>query len=487
VFVAAALSAALPGHGMTSAQARGKAPAASPSPSMSPTPTPQERISTLSQSVRDNPNDRVAREELGVLLVQNGKPAEGRDQLQSALRLGVNDAQTWFFIGEADRMLGSTADAVGALERAENLDPANGAVLSNLVDVYLAVGRTEDAQRVANRAVQLHPKEAFAFEALGAAQLSAGKLDDARRAFQQAIALDPKDVRAKILTGRSYLADKRPNADLALAQFNSVLAGDPKNTEALSAKAEALAQKNDVAGAAAALEQVVKLQPDSVEPELAVAQLYFSKNLVSQGRDALARAIKEHPKSPQPFALEAAFDAKAKNYAQAAKEYESALALTPDDSRLLFEYGRLQLVGLNQPAKARDAFAKILNHDPNNPELLFWLGQSYAADRQWLQARDQYQRSFQLSHTYTALFGLGLAFFNLNDFKSAQQAFLALAQHQVKARPDPQVWLMLGETDRRLGDRKGAVAAYKRFLAIDPRNGNAAKVRNYIKQLSART
>ncbi|MBC5825981.1 MAG: hypothetical protein GIX02_14410, partial [Candidatus Eremiobacteraeota bacterium] len=45
-------------------------PAPSPSPSTSPTPTPQERIATLTQTVRDNPNDRGAREELGVLLVQ---------------------------------------------------------------------------------------------------------------------------------------------------------------------------------------------------------------------------------------------------------------------------------------------------------------------------------------------------------------------------------------------------------------------------------
>ncbi|MDQ6824089.1 MAG: tetratricopeptide repeat protein, partial [Candidatus Eremiobacteraeota bacterium] len=435
-------------------------PSPSPSPAGSPTPTPQERIATLSQTVKDNPNDRTAREELGVLLVQTDKAAQGRDQLENAIRLGANDAQVWFFIGLADRELGDAPDAALALQRAENLDPANQSVLTNLIDVYLQLGRLDDARRLADRAVHLHPTDAFGYEALASVQLNLGRMDDARKSLQQALKLDPKDARARILIARSYLADKKPNVDLALAQVNSVLASDPKNVDALASKSEALSQKNDVPGAVDALQQIAKLQPDRVDAQDSIAQLYLAKNMIPQARTAFAQARKDYPKAPEPYMLEAQYDAKNKNYAQAGKEYESALALAPDNLRLLFEYGRFELA-IKQPNKAQDAFSKILSRQPNDGEIMFWLGQTYAAQNQWAQARDQYRRSFELSRTYPALFNLGFAFYNLKDYKSAREAFTALAVHQVREHPDPQLWFILGETNRHLGERKGAIAAYK--------------------------
>lgn len=459
-------------------------PGPSPSPSHSPTPTPEERITTLTQTVKDNPNDKNAQAELGQLLVQTGKPNEGRDHLETAIHLGLEEAQVWFFIGLADRELGDVQDALTAFERAENLDPANQAVLSSLVDLYLQVNRPDDALRVANRSIQLHPKEAFGYESLGMVQLNQGKFDEGRVSMSKAIEIDPKDVRAKLLIGRSYLSQRNPDLDKALAQFNAILVDDPKNTDALAGNAEALARKNDVAGAVAVMQQIVKLEPDSVEPEDNIAQLYLDKNMVDQGRQAFAQAIKDHPKSAEPYALQAEYDTRTKNYLQAEKEFESALALAPNNLTLLYDYGRLELLVLRHNTKAQDAFSRMVNVQPNNPEALFWLGQAYAAENQWAQARDEFQQSFQLAHTYQGLFNLGLAYFNLKNYKQARQIFEALAIHQDKKHPDPQLWFVLGETDRHLGDKKAATAAYKRYLAYVPTGDGATKARGYIKQLA---
>lgn len=460
-------------------------PGPSPSPSMSPTPTPEERIATLSQTVRDNPNDKSAHAELGTLLIETGKPSDGRDQLETAVRLGLSqDAQVWYFIGVADRELGDPADAVAALQRAENLDPANPAVLSSLVDTFLQLNRIDDALRIANRAVQLDPKAAFGYESLGMVQLNQGKWDDGRKSLAKAIEIDPKDTRAKLLIARSYLGQKVPDPDKAIAQFDVVLAEDPKSTDALSGKAQALAHKNDVAGAVALINQIVKLQPDSVEPEDDIAQLYLDKKMVDQARAAFAQAIKDHPKAPEPFALQAEYDAREKNYVQAEKEFESALALAPGNPSLLFDYGRMELLALKRYTKAQDAFSRLSNAQPSNPEALFWLGQTYAAQGQWAQARDEFQRSFEISRTYQGLFNLGLAFFNLKDYQKCRQIFQALAAHQDKNHPDPQLWYVLGETYRHVGDKKNATVAYRRFLTYVSTGDSAAKARGYIKQLN---
>ena len=465
-----------------SAKPRGPQP--SPSPSYSPTPTPEERITTLSQTVKDNPNDKAANAELGELLVETGKPSEGRDHLETAVRLGQNDAQVWFFIGMADRELGDLPDAVTSFERAELLDPGNQAVLGSLVDAYLAAGRTNDALRIANRAMQLHPNDSASYEALGTVQLTQGKFDEGRATLAKAVSIDPKDTRAKLLIARSYLTQKNPDADKALAQYNAILVDDPKNIEALSGKADALAQKNDVAGAVDAWQQVAKLEPDSVDPEDNIAQLYLDKKMVDQGRQAFAQASKDHPKAAEPWALQAEYDVRQHNYLQAEKEYEQALALEPRNPELLFEYARMELVVLRHYTKAQDAFSRIVNEQPSNPEALFWLGQAYAAQGQWAQARDEYQQSFQIARTYPALFNLGLAYFNLQNYKEARQIFEALAVHQEKSHPDPQLWFVMGETYRHLGEKQSATAAYKKYLTYVPSGAGADKARTYIKQLS---
>ena len=476
--------AAMLGAPPSSLAAKPKGPQPSPSPSFSPTPTPEERITTLSQTVRDNPNDKEAQSELGELLVETGKSSEGRDHLETAVRLGQNDAQVWFFIGMADRELGDLPDAVTSFERAELLDPGNQAVLSNLVDAYLAAGRPNDALRIANRAMQLHPNDSLSYETLGTVQLTQGKFDEGRASLTKAIALDPKDVRAKLLIARSYLTQKNPDPDKALAQYNAILADDPKNIEALSGKADALGQKNDIGGAVDAWQQVAKLEPDSVEPEDNIAQLYLDKKMVDQGRQAFAQAIKDHPKAVEPWAMQAEYDTRQHNYLQAEKEYEQALALEPGNAELLFEYARMELIVLRHYTKAQDAFSRIVNEQPGNPEALFWLGQSYAAQGQWAQARDEYQQSFQLARTYPALFNLGLAYFNLQNYKEARQIFEALAGHQDKSHPDPQLWFVMGETYRHLGDKQDATAAYKRYLTYVPSGAGADKARTYIKQLN---
>ena len=483
-FVCAALAASTLARSGDVASARPHgSPAPSPSPSESPTPTPQERIATLTQTVRDNPDDRAAHAELGVLLVTTGNPSQGRDELETAHRLGIEDAQLWFYIGVADRELGDVPDAAGALEQARKFDPANEAVLSSLADTYLQLNRVDDAQRIANSAITLYPKEAFGYEALGTVQLDQGKFDAGRKSLQQAVALDPNDTRAKILIGRSYLGQSKPDPDAALVQFNSILTADPKNLLALSAKADALAAKNDVAGAVGVLQQLIKLNPDDVRPEDDLAEFYLTRKMTTEAKAAFAQAIKDHPKAPEPFALQADYDARNNNFSQAASEYESALALAPSDPQLLFSAGRLYLLGLKQPQKARDKFAALVALNPDNAEGIFWLGQAYAAENQWAQARDEFQRSFAIDHTYTALFNLGLSFYNLKDYKQARDAFVALIGHQTKEHPDTQLWFVLGDTLRQLGDKKGAVAAYKQFVALVPKGAATAKAKAYIKQL----
>ena len=485
LFIIVALAASIAGQPPNSAQARGhKGPGPSPTPSESPTPTPAERIATLQQKLKDNPNDKESRAELGALLIQTGKARDGRDQVEQAIKQGIDDARVWYYVGQADIILSDPADAALAFEKAEIRDPANSAILGSLVDAYLSLNRVDDAYRIAKRSVELNPKDASSYESLGTVQLDQNKLDEGRKTLQQALAVDPTDLRAKLLIARSYLAGSKPDPDTALTQINALLATDPNNVDALRAKAQALAAKNDVAGAVAALQAVITLQPDRVDAELAVAELYLDKKMIPQARQAFSQAQKDHPSSTLPWMLEAEYDADQKNWTQAAQEYQAELAISGSDPQALFEYGRVQLSGLNQPAAAQATFQKLLSAHPDDAEAVFWLGQSYAAGEKWAQARDQFKRAFGLTHSYQALFNLGIAYFNLKDYRNARGVFEALAfAPGSKQHPNPQLWYVLGETDRKMGDKRSAIYAYRQFLAIQPSGQAASRARSYIKAL----
>ena len=462
-----------------------KSPAPSPSPSQSPTPTPQERIATLRQTVKDNPNDRNAHADLGQLLVEQGDPQGGRDQLETAIGLGADDERIWFYLGSADMALNDPSDAALHFEKAGLADPSNMAVLANLVDIYLQLGRLDDAERLAKRAVALHPDQAFGYEALGTVDLNRGKLDDGRKVLAKALAIDPKDDRAKLLIGKSYVADKNPNYDLALAQFNAVLADDPKNDEASMAKAGALSSKGDVPGAVAVIQGLVKAHPETVEYEDDIAQTYLTHNMNTEARAAFAQAVKDHPKDPEPFALQAEYDQSKKNYTQAATEFDQAIALSPNNTRLLFDYGRMLMIDMKRPVKAQDMFSRLVSMSPSDPEAVFWLGQAYASENQWAQARDEYRRSFGLAKTYVTLFNLGLSYFELKDYKNARAAFEALAANQDPKHPDAQLWYVLGDTYRLTGEKQKAIIAFKEFLTLIPKGAAANKAHGYLKQLGA--
>ena len=481
----AAAAVASVGSPGTQAFARPKAPVASPSPSQSPTPTPQERIATLRQTVKDNPNDLNAHADLGQLLVEQGDPQGGRDQLETAIGLGADDERMWFYLGSADIALNDPTDAAIHFEKAGLADPSNVAVLANLVDIYLQLGRLDDAERLAKRAIALHPAEAFGYESLGTVELNRGNLDAGRKNLAKALSIDPKDPRAKLLIGKSYLADKKPNYDLAIAQFDSVLVDDPKSAEANMAKADALSSKGDVPGAVAVIQTLVKLYPDTVEYEDNIAQTYLAHNMEPQARAQFAQAIKDHPKEAEPFALQAEYDQSKKNYTQAAKEFDQAIALAPANPRLIYDYARMLLLAMKQPVKAQDLFSRLVSLNPNDPEAVFWLGQSYAAENQWAQARDEYKRSFSLAKTYVTLFNLGLSYFELKDYKNARSAFEALAANQDPKHPDPQLWYVLGDTYRLTGDKRNAIVAFKEFLNLVPKGSAANKAHAYLKQLGS--
>ena len=167
-----------------------------------------------------------------------------------------------------------------------------------------------------------------------------------------------------------------------------------------------------------------------------LAEFYLSKKMMTEATAEFAQAIKGIIRKRRSLSrFRRTTTRGTTTWKQAAAEYESALALAPNDPQLLFAAGRLYLLALKQPVKAQEKLSALVAANPTSSEALFWLGQAYAASKQWAQARDEFQRSFDIDHTYTSLFNLGLSFYNLEGLQAGARRLRRAARSSGQGPP----------------------------------------------------
>ncbi len=97
--------------------------------------------------------------ERGRLLLIVGSGAEALSALDRAQRLAPDDAETQSALGVALHATGKPAEALTRLRRAAELDPDNAERLTNLGTAFLIQGEVAEAVRAFTRAAVLEPNE----------------------------------------------------------------------------------------------------------------------------------------------------------------------------------------------------------------------------------------------------------------------------------------------------------------------------------------
>lgn len=205
-----------------------------------------------------NPDDAALQEAVGLLSLQQGRPADAVTHFSRALALRPASAPTAYNLGVAQAALRHYSEAVAAFERAVSLDPAYGEAEGNLAATLHVTGRLDDAAAHYARAATLQPDNAMMFANYGRLLTLQRQDALARDMFARALALRGDLVSA--LTGLSWVlatssdvAVRRPGQALSLAQRARVLSqdGDPLAWDALAASYAALGNFDDAVTAIA--------------------------------------------------------------------------------------------------------------------------------------------------------------------------------------------------------------------------------------------
>jgi tetratricopeptide (TPR) repeat protein len=182
--------------------------------------------------------------------------------------------------------------AIEEYKKALNFDPTSPLLNSGLADLYFRTGRTHEAEVTTRELLKNAPNDVNAHKLLGhiyLRQLSEGQaansgnvLDQAIAEFEKIIALQPKSVEDRMVLGQLYTV--KHDAKKAEDQFKSAQAVEPDSEEVVLNLARLYAESGDLAHAIKVVEAVPEADR-SPKMELALGASYEQ---LKQPKEAIA-------------------------------------------------------------------------------------------------------------------------------------------------------------------------------------------------------
>jgi tetratricopeptide (TPR) repeat protein len=190
------------------------------------------------------PENALANQNLGVLLLESGRLDESEALLQHALEFSQSQPLARTEIGgRALNSLGAIASARGEFEQASALYaraadrlPRDLDVRSNWGEALLAARRPAEAIEVLRAVTVRDPSRASTWNTLAVALLVQGEIDAARKAAERAVALEPDVSEYHYRVALAEFAAER--YDPALDHLQRALRIDSGYSEALQLRAE---------------------------------------------------------------------------------------------------------------------------------------------------------------------------------------------------------------------------------------------------------
>jgi len=262
-----------------------------------------EAASAYERTLRLAPDLHAARNNLGNVYLELGRPADAVLAFQRVLAATPRDAEVHSNLSHALTRLGRPADAVVAARRALGLDPGLAAAHNNLGVALAAQGDFAAAVASYTEALRLNPRDADAWNNLGNAHRDLGSLREAIASFSRALRLTPQrasfhhnlgnalmdlgrlEEAAEAYRRALALRSDHPGTELTLAMVlrrlnqpdeadlhaNAALAAQPDSAEALAFLGELRADRGDFAAAQALFRRAIDCDPDTITAWFGIA------------------------------------------------------------------------------------------------------------------------------------------------------------------------------------------------------------------------
>jgi tetratricopeptide (TPR) repeat protein len=276
-----------------------------------------------------DPSYRYARRRLVRICVSLRDFARARAESEHLLAESPDDADSHALAALTAAKEGRIAEARAEYRKALDLAGGDhGEALLGLAAVELAAGNAEASRAAARRAVELDPDEVDAWVSLAEAERARNQRGAAEAAYRKALDRSHTNGRALLGLGRVMLESGRA------AEAAEVLK-QVKGPEALLARpalAAALARSGHLDDAIGVYRAQLALEPRSAQLWLDLATLLDGASRSAEARIALRSATSADPAHVPSLSALAELDLRLGRAADARKEFEDLLDVTPGDA-----------------------------------------------------------------------------------------------------------------------------------------------------------
>ncbi len=295
----------------------------------------------------------------GIVLLNNGKPADAVAALQEAAKNAPKDAFTQFWLGKAALGKGDVDLAESSFRQAVQLNPRDLEARMDLARIATLRGDMSTLSDLAGTTITTAPGFAGGYLWRATVELAQKSPDKAEADLKTAISDAPQDPQAYLLLGELRFAQKRYPEGAAL------------------------------------LEKVLQYDPNSLA---ALRELVAYDLVQKQPGRALGRINAQIAKSPSNSGLYdmlAQLQIQSKNLDQATTTAQKAMQMNPNDGEAVTIYAQLQ-VQQGQVQNAENAWLQWSKAHPDNAGAIAILGTLEDSRGDWWQAENYYKQALQL-------------------------------------------------------------------------------------------
>jgi len=341
---------------------------------------PAGAVRCADTALERDPQSAQARAMRGEALVRLGTPDKGLAELDAATALAPADVEIWRRAARMYQTLGKNPEALERYGRLLQLSPRDADALLATAEIHLALGDLDHARTIALSLVGSPAQESRGQYVLGRIALKQEKADEAVIAFARATKLDPRQGIGWAGLGEAYLVLKEERK--ARDAFARAAALPDATLPVLRQLTELETRAGQPAAALMPLEKAIALAPADAELRLAQARTFAALERWQESANAAREAARLAPKSVDALVLagEAAYR-QGKN-GDAIETLKRALALDPDNYDVNFKLGRSYADNnLYAEGQAHLERAARLNDRSDAPHAL--LGQMYLNQRSY--------------------------------------------------------------------------------------------------------
>jgi tetratricopeptide (TPR) repeat protein len=207
--------------------------------------------------------ESIAGNNLGTLLLDQGRLVEAIACLRDALRTSPNDVMLLNNLAMALNDQENHAEAMALLEHALQLQPNELHTRRNLGVVLASAGRFDEAVARYRAALEIKPDDAKTHRYLGTALLRTQHFEEAIDHFRKALAVEP-DM-ADVHNNLAFALARRGRLDEAISHYKKAAALQPDAAEPHNNLGACLARQGRFDEAIAQFNKALELKPDYAE------------------------------------------------------------------------------------------------------------------------------------------------------------------------------------------------------------------------------